>query len=180
MRTLTTLVESSHNQLTLLNAFTTPKRLAGRFSWTMNIIPTNAKLLQSRSDFEDDWLETLWGKLKTEDDDKNNTTERMQQHNYSTQRQNNTKPDQKVLHGYTTAAAAALASGLDRCRTEDAGINLKEFQVKHTCAASVLRSIIWRSDEKHVKLMRMMMMVVVVLQRWAPRDQSGKRGDSTD
>jgi hypothetical protein len=44
----------------------------------------------------------------------------------------------------------------------------------------VLRSIIWRSDEKHVKLMRMMMMVVVVLQRWARRDQSGKRGDSTD
>jgi hypothetical protein len=43
----------------------------------------------------------------------------------------------------------------------------------------VLRSIIWRSDEKHVKLMRMMM-VVVVLQRWARRDQSGKRGDSTD
>jgi hypothetical protein len=50
----------------------------------------------------------------------------------STRRQNNTKPDQKVLHDYTTAAAAALASGLDRCRTEDAGINLKEFQVKHT------------------------------------------------
>jgi hypothetical protein len=47
-----------------------------------------------------------------------------------------TKPDQKVLHGYTTAPAAALASGLDRCRTEDAGINLKEFQAKHTCAAS--------------------------------------------
>jgi activator of HSP90 ATPase len=102
----------------------------------MNIIPTNAKLVQGSSDFEDDCLETPWEKLKTEDDDKNNTKERMQQHNNSTRRQNNTKPDQKVLHGYTTAAAAALASGSDRCRTEDAGINLKEFQVKHTCAAS--------------------------------------------
>jgi hypothetical protein len=89
MRTLTTLVESSHNQLTLLNAFTTPKRIAERFSWTMNIIPTNAKLVQSSSDFEDDCLETPWEKLKTEDDDKNNTKERMQQHNNSTRRQNN-------------------------------------------------------------------------------------------
>jgi hypothetical protein len=44
--------------------------------------------------------------------------------------------DVKTTRNQTRKFFTALASGLDRCRTEDAGINLKEFQVKHTCAAS--------------------------------------------
>ncbi len=179
MHTLTTLVESSHNQLTLLNAFTTPKRLAWRFSWTMNIIPTNAKLVQSSSDFEDDCLETLWEKSKTEDDDKNNTKERMRQHNNSTRRQNNneTRPESSSRLHYSTSCG----TGLWFRSLSDWGCRHQSERVSgqtHLCSFWLLRSIIWRSDEKHVKLMRMMMMMV--LQRWARRDQQGKRGESTD